>query len=86
MSILGFILYLIVAAVCAVIADRLVPGRIPGGFFTAAVFGIIGAWAGGSLMGSVGPSLAGVSLLPAIIGSALVVFLFSMISGRLSPR
>lgn len=82
MSILGFILYLIVAAVCAAIADRLVPGRVPGGFFTCAVFGILGAWIGGSLMGSIGPSLGGISILPAIVGSGLFIFLFSMLSGR----
>ena len=36
-------------------------GRIPGGFLTAMVFGVIGAWIGGMLMGHFGPALAGVS-------------------------
>jgi uncharacterized membrane protein YeaQ/YmgE (transglycosylase-associated protein family) len=79
MGIIGFILYLIVAAFCAWIADYIVPGTIPGGFIVAAIFGILGAWLGTSLMGAVGPSLAGVSLLPAIIGSAIVIFLISLI-------
>jgi hypothetical protein len=34
MSIIGFIMFLIVAAVCAYIAEMIVPGRVPGGFFT----------------------------------------------------
>ncbi len=83
MSIIAFILFLIVAAVCAWIAERLVPGRIPGGFFTAAIVGIIGAWVGGSLLGSFGPSLEGVSLLPTIIGSAILVFGLAVVSRAL---
>ena len=80
MGILGFILYLIVAAVCAWIAERLVPGSIPGGFFTSAIVGIIGAWIGSSMMGAVGPELGGVPLVPCIVGSAVLVFLLSVIS------
>ncbi len=62
MSLLAFIFYLIVAAVCAWIAAAIVPGRVPGGFLTAAIFGIIGAWLGGNLMGSMGPVVEGVEL------------------------
>ncbi len=80
MDILSFILFLIVAAVCAVIAERLVTGTIPGGFFTAAVFGVIGAWIGGSLVGHIGPDLGGVSLVPCILGSAILVFGLSLAS------
>lgn len=80
MSILGFILYLIVAAACAWIADYLTPGVIPGGFVTSAIFGVIGAWLGGMLMGSFGPALAGVSLIPAILGSALFIFIIGLLS------
>jgi uncharacterized membrane protein YeaQ/YmgE (transglycosylase-associated protein family) len=86
MGILGFILYLIVAAACAWLADYIVPGRIPGGFFTAAIIGIVGAWLGVNLMGSVGPALGGVPLIPAVVGSALLVFLLSLISHRWSFR
>ena len=80
MEILSFILFLLIAAACAYLAEQIVPGAIPGGFFTAAVVGIIGAWIGGSLLGSVGPALGGVALLPCILGSAIFVFLLSMIS------
>jgi uncharacterized membrane protein YeaQ/YmgE (transglycosylase-associated protein family) len=86
MTILTFILFLFVAAACAYLAERLVPGAIPGGFLTSAIVGIIGAWIGGSMLGSIGPSLAGVSLLPCILGSALLVFLLSLCSHRYSHR
>jgi uncharacterized membrane protein YeaQ/YmgE (transglycosylase-associated protein family) len=80
MGILSFILFLIVAAVCAWIAESLVPGTIPGGFFTSAIVGIIGAWIGGCLMGAIGPSLAGIALIPCILGSAIFVFVLSLAS------
>jgi len=80
MGILSFILFLIVAACCAYLAEAIVPGVIPGGFLTSAVVGIIGAWVGGSLVGPIGPSLAGVALVPCILGSAITVFLLSIIS------
>ncbi len=83
MGILAFILFLVVAAVCAWIAEYFVPGRVPGGFFTSAVVGIVGAWIGSSLLGNFGPSLEGISLLPAIIGSGILVFVLAMLSKML---
>jgi len=76
------LLFLIVAALCAILASALVPGRIPGGFLVAMICGVIGAWIGGNLMGSFGPSLAGVSLVPTIVGSAVLVLLLALISSR----
>jgi uncharacterized membrane protein YeaQ/YmgE (transglycosylase-associated protein family) len=80
MEILAFICYLVVAAVCAFIAEKFVPGSVPGGFLAGAVVGIIGAWIGGNLVGHFGPDLAGISLIPCILGSALLVFCFSFAS------
>jgi uncharacterized membrane protein YeaQ/YmgE (transglycosylase-associated protein family) len=78
MTILGFLFYCLVAAVCAGVADYVAPGRVPGGFLASVVVGIIGAWIGGMMFGAMGPALAGVSLLPAILGSALLIFLLSL--------
>lgn len=80
MDIIAIICYLVVAAVCAFIAEKCVPGVVPGGFLTAAIVGIIGAWVGGSLIGHFGPDLAGVSLVPCILGSAILVFGLSLCS------
>ncbi|MFA7479978.1 MAG: GlsB/YeaQ/YmgE family stress response membrane protein [Vulcanimicrobiota bacterium] len=82
-SIVVYLLFLIVAAICAAIASAIVPGRLPGGFLAAMVIGVIGAWLGVSLIGPVGPALAGVSLLPAIFGSALLIFGFALLSRML---
>lgn len=81
MSILSFLLFLVVAAVCAGIAEAVVPGRIPGGFLTTAVVGIVGGWVGASLFGSIGPVLFGVTLIPTILGAGVLVFVLSLISG-----
>jgi uncharacterized membrane protein YeaQ/YmgE (transglycosylase-associated protein family) len=83
MSIIGWILFLIVAAICASIGSAIVPGRIPGGFLTAMVVGVLGAWLGVRLIGQLGPVLAGVPLLPAILGSALLILIFALLSGLL---
>ena len=80
MSIISFIFYLVVAATCAWIAEYFVPGRIPGGFLTAAIVGIIGAWIGANLCGNYGQSLESVSLIPTIIGSAILVFGLAFLS------
>ena len=86
MGILSLLLFLIVAAACAFIAERLVPNKMPGGFIINAIVGIIGAWLGGSMMGHLGPDLAGVSLIPAIVGSAVFVFIASLVSGGIASR
>ncbi len=77
---MSLLLFLIVAAICAIIASALVPGSIPGGFLVAMVCGFLGAWIGGNLLGSFGPSLAGVSLIPTILGSAILVLLLHTFS------
>ena len=82
MTILGFIIFFIVAAVCAWIADYFVPGRVPGGFWGAALVGLIGAWIGDSMLGRWGPNLGGAYLIQTIIGSAVLVLVLSLFSRR----
>jgi uncharacterized membrane protein YeaQ/YmgE (transglycosylase-associated protein family) len=77
---LHFIFYLVVAAVCAGIASRIVPGVGKNGFLGSAVLGMIGAWVGTCWLGNIGPSLEGVPLVPAIVGSAAVILAFYLAS------
>jgi uncharacterized membrane protein YeaQ/YmgE (transglycosylase-associated protein family) len=81
MSALGFLMFLLIAGVCALIAEAVVPGRVPGGFLVAIVVGVIGAWLGNSLFGTFGPILASVALLPTILGAGIVVFGLALLSG-----
>lgn len=86
MSILGWILFLVVAAVCAWIAECVVPNNMPGGIVTNAIIGVIGAFIGGHIMGAFGPSLAGVALVPTILGSAILVFGCALLSSLFRRR
>jgi uncharacterized membrane protein YeaQ/YmgE (transglycosylase-associated protein family) len=80
MSFIHFVLFLIVSAVCASLASRVVPGIGRNGFFAAALVGIVGAWIGETVMGPIGPVLEGVALVPAIIGSMIFIFALSLLS------
>ena len=44
--------------------------------------GLVGASVGQSLLGSWGPSLAGMALLPSIVGAAIVITVVSFFTGR----
>lgn len=80
MTIISFLLFVISGSVCAGIAENFVPKRIPGGFFTACMIGILGAWMGANLLGKFGPAVGGIALLPIITGSVLFVFLLAFIA------
>ena len=79
---IDWILFLIIAGVCAITAGAMVPGKLPGGFFGAVFVGLIGAWLGITLSAPIQLSLAGESILPAIFGSAVLSFGFAFISRK----
>ncbi len=78
MTIISLLIFVIAASICAWIAEGFVPKQIPGGYFTAAMTGIAGAWIGVNILGNFGPALGGVSLLPAVVGSALFVSILAI--------
>ena len=77
---MGFIVSLIVAIIIGWIGSLFVKGSMPGGIIGSMIAGLIGAWNGHGLLGTWGPHLAGFAIIPAIIGAAIVVFLFSLIA------
>lgn len=89
MDLIHFLFYLIISAVCAGIASRVLPSGgkgAPSGFLAMAVVGIIGAWLGGVIIGNVGPTLEGVPLVPTVLGSMLFVFALSIISNMANKK
>jgi uncharacterized membrane protein YeaQ/YmgE (transglycosylase-associated protein family) len=78
MSILGLALVLIVAAICAYLAQKYVPSTVPGGLVTTTIVGVIGAHFGSTWLGSYGPEYYGVSLLPCAVGSAVMILALSL--------
>jgi len=78
MSILGLALVLIVAALCAHLAQKYVPSAVPGGLITSTIVGVVGAHYGSTWLGSYGPEYFGVSLVSCAVGSAVAVLALSL--------
>lgn len=85
---LGFLVMLLVAAIIGFIGDALVPGKMPGGWVGAIIAGLIGSALGGYLFGLArlpsGPVIAGLAIIPSIIGAALVVWLVGWAGAQMS--
>ena len=86
MTLLHLIVLIVVAAVCGLIAERVIGRSLPFGWIGATAAGFVGAW----LMVDVFhlvilPTLAieGLPIVSAIIGAIVVVVLFSLVAGRL---
>src|SRR2546430_15663983 len=90
MTLTHLIVLLLVGAVAGLIGERLVSRGMPGGLLGAIVAGLVGAWLMVDVLHLViAPelSLAGVPVLSAILGAAIVVLLFSLLlSGTAAVR
>ena len=84
-SFLGLLVTLLIAGVVGWLAYKFVPVKLPYGFLGAVVAGLIGSWIGGWLLGDVGPSLGGIALFPALVGS-LILAVFSTVITRSTTR
>lgn len=77
---MGFLMMLLVAALVGLAAEALVPGKqLEHGWLGATGAGLVGSWLGSHLLGTVGPVLMGVPLIPALVGAVLVCVLVSML-------
>lgn len=86
-SVLGVLVTLAIAALVGFIADRIVPGRLPYGWAGAMVAGLLGSWIGSLLIGPVGPTIARIPILPALLGAVIVAFVVQMLVKRgIGPR
>jgi uncharacterized membrane protein YeaQ/YmgE (transglycosylase-associated protein family) len=84
-GLVGLLLQLLMAGLIGALADALVPGKMPWGWVGSVLAGLVGSWLGVRLIGSIGPSLFGVPILPAFIGAVLLAFLVSAVA-KLSTR
>lgn len=50
------------------------------------IAGLVGAWIGQALLGTWGPSLAGMALVPSILGAIILVLIVSAIFGMRKKR
>jgi uncharacterized membrane protein YeaQ/YmgE (transglycosylase-associated protein family) len=78
MTLVGLIVLLIVAFVVGALGELIAGLKVPGGMLGSIAVGFIGAWIGGVLL-HFGPVLAGIQIIPAIIGGALFAFMLRLI-------
>ncbi|ANE47710.1 membrane protein [Paenibacillus swuensis] len=78
-----FLWMLIVGGVIGWFAQIVSGKNIPGGVIGNVIAGIIGSWLGVALLGTFGPVVGGFSIIPAIIGAVIFVFLFSLIARKM---
>ncbi|WP_066370683.1 GlsB/YeaQ/YmgE family stress response membrane protein [Neobacillus fumarioli] len=76
---MGLIWTLIMGGVIGWLAELLLGRDIPGGIIGNIIAGFIGAWLGSFLLGSWGPVIGGFFIIPALIGSIILVLILSLI-------
>jgi uncharacterized membrane protein YeaQ/YmgE (transglycosylase-associated protein family) len=77
MSLVTLILYLAIGVLCAHLSSKVVSNTLPGGYTTSVLAGVIGAFLGTTYVSAFGPSFEGVSVLPAMAGSAAIILAVS---------
>ena len=73
---------LIVGAIIGVIAGAITGSGNSMGWIANIIAGLIGSAIGQALLGTWGPSLAGMALIPSILGAVILVIIVSLILGR----
>ncbi|EFU74481.1 GlsB/YeaQ/YmgE family stress response membrane protein [Enterococcus italicus] len=79
---MGLIWSLIVGAIIGVIAGAITNKGESMGWIANIVAGLVGSAVGQAIFGSWGPSLAGMAVIPSIIGAVIVVAVVSFFLGR----
>lgn len=79
---MGLIWSLIVGAIIGAIAGAITNKGSSMGWIANIVAGLVGSFVGQALFGTWGPSLAGMALVPSIIGAIIVVAVVSFFVGR----
>ena len=79
---MGIIWSLIVGAIIGVIAGAITGKGGSMGWIANIIAGLVGSALGQSLLGTWGPSLAGMALIPSIIGAVILVAIVSFFLSR----
>jgi uncharacterized membrane protein YeaQ/YmgE (transglycosylase-associated protein family) len=85
-SIIGLILFLVMAGVIGWLADAIVPGDVPFGWLGAIAMGLLGSFLGRLLIGAWGPAIFGIHVIPALLGAIILSFVASLIFKQATPR
>lgn len=77
---MGFIMMIIVGGLIGWLAGAILSKNVPFGIIGNIVAGLIGSAIGSKLLGEWGPILGGVPILPALIGSIILILLVSLMA------
>ncbi|WP_159544025.1 GlsB/YeaQ/YmgE family stress response membrane protein [Streptococcus halichoeri] len=80
---MGVIWTLIVGGIIGLIAGAITKKGGSMGWIANIVAGLVGAYVGQALLGAWGPSLAGMALIPSIIGAVVVVIITSLVLSKM---
>ena len=86
MTLVHLIILIVIAALCGLIAERVIGRSLPFGWIGATVAGFVGAWLMVDVLHVVilpTLSIEGMPIVSAILGAIVVVVLFSLVAGRL---
>ena len=81
---LGWLWSLIVGGVIGALAGAITSRDVPMGIIGNIIAGLVGAWIGQALLGTWGPSLAGMALIPSIVGAVIVVAVVSFVLSKMN--
>ncbi len=79
---MGWIWALIVGAIIGAIAGAITGKGSSMGWISNIIAGIVGSAIGQGILGTWGPTLAGMALIPSIVGAVILVIIVSLIFGR----
>ncbi|RFB40329.1 GlsB/YeaQ/YmgE family stress response membrane protein [Bacillus sp. RC] len=77
---------LIVGGIIGGLASLITGRDVPGGIIGNIIAGFIGAWLGGLILGNWGPVVGGFAIIPAIIGSIILVLIVSFIMRKMGQN
>lgn len=88
---MSFIAFLILGLLAGALAKLIMPGKQGGGIIVTMILGVVGAFLGGFIGGSIlginmGSKFSLPSILFAVLGALIVLFIYGLITGRKGSR
>lgn len=81
-GLIGLLLAALIGLIIGAIAKLLMPGPDPGGWVVTILLGIAGSWVGSFVLGLVGLAGLGSSIVGAVLGAMLLLFLYRVVKAR----
>ena len=76
---ISFIWFLIIGGILGWLAGVILGKDVPGGIIGNIVAGIVGSWIGSMILGNWGPAVSDFYIVPALIGSIVLILIVSFI-------